>query len=361
MRRGRALVLAAMAIVGAWFSVATVITQVQYFEPAVDLHIPILAAQRWLLGEPPYLGNAFSLPAGSTLPFLYPPYVLPFAAVLGRLPASIVDPAWLALCVLAAVWACRRLAIPWAATALLLLWPPFFEGLITGNVQMFLFAAFVAAFWTPVFGSSREPRPRNLQFMDSRTGRITSLLSAFVGAIKVSQVHPFLFVFRFRPIDALFAGLAVAVVAAGTLPLVGVGAWFGWIEQLQRASNPNWIAIGVPLSVMVGPLAAFVVAVMTIAAVRFVPPATAGPWLGLLVVLAAPSLHTHTFLFLLPAMLVVRREIGVAAYVMVASVNPFAEWGAVAMLTWTMAAGRVWPVLFELGRSTDLRKAEPAI
>jgi hypothetical protein len=49
----------------------------------VDIEIPLRAADRWLTGGPPYEAHAFITGSGATLPFLYPPVVLPlFAASL---------------------------------------------------------------------------------------------------------------------------------------------------------------------------------------------------------------------------------------------------------------------------------------
>src|SRR4249919_851391 len=57
---------------------------------AVDMEIPLRAAERWLAGEPPYLASAFTSEPGATQPFLYPPYTLPFFAVLTAIPRAVV-------------------------------------------------------------------------------------------------------------------------------------------------------------------------------------------------------------------------------------------------------------------------------
>ena len=76
----------------------------------VDIEIPLRAADRWIQGSQPYLASSFAAPVGYDLPFLYPPVVLPFLVPL------------------------------------ILAWPPFAEGILGGNVQVLLVAAFVAVF-----------------------------------------------------------------------------------------------------------------------------------------------------------------------------------------------------------------------
>src|ERR1035437_8732650 len=62
---------------------------------------------------------------------------------------------WLILCAAAAVWTCRRLGIPWLAVPCVMAWPPFSEALVTGNVQVLSFAAFVALLYEPADGGTR--------------------------------------------------------------------------------------------------------------------------------------------------------------------------------------------------------------
>ena len=126
----------------------------------VDVVIPLKAATRWLAGGQPYLASSFLNGPGYDLPYLYPPFVLPFVALFTSLPQTPVIVGWFVLSVAAALFACRRLAIPWPAIPFLFVWPPFTEGLLGGNVQVVVFAAFVAFLW-------RSPRP-------ARPGRASS-------------------------------------------------------------------------------------------------------------------------------------------------------------------------------------------
>lgn len=297
----------------------------------VDLEIPLRAARRWVDGGQPYLARSFDAPPGPDLPFLYPPFVLPFVAPLLAIPREILFPAWTGLCIAAGAWSCRRLAVPWPWVPALLAWPPFAEAIIGGNVQVLLFAAFVALLWRGSDGPL-APRPRDPGRRDSPAAR-DGLLSVVVGAIKVSQLHAWLFVLRRRPGAAILGALVVAAIALATLPLVGLDSWFDWAGQAGRSGDPDWKPVGVPLSTIVGRGPALVVTALAFAAVLVVPVRRAGAWIGVLAILGAPSLHMFGLLFLLPAMLLVRREIALLAAALVATYTDVGLVGAVALVT----------------------------
>jgi hypothetical protein len=80
---------------------------------AVDLEIPLRAAERWQAGQPPYLASAFTSPPGATQPFLCPPFTLPLFALLTGLPRALVGTIAVTVMLVAAVAAGRRLRIPW--------------------------------------------------------------------------------------------------------------------------------------------------------------------------------------------------------------------------------------------------------
>src|SRR5688500_4379524 len=151
------LVLAAITVLLAVLTLRDLIT---YYPYGVDLEIPLRAAARWSSGGEPYLAEAFEVTAGPELPFLYPPFVLPFLTPLLDASRAIVFPAWTLVCVAAGIAACRRLALPWPIVPLVLIWPPFAEGILGGNVQIVLFAAFTAVLWHGG-GTPFRPRPRD--------------------------------------------------------------------------------------------------------------------------------------------------------------------------------------------------------
>jgi len=103
-------------------------------------------------------------------------------APIAALPRDVVTGLWLLLCYLCAIWTCRRLTIPWLAIAFLLAWPPFAEGLLTGNVQILGFAAFVALLYERADGGLRQraflPARDLVNIVPGTLGADTALLGA---------------------------------------------------------------------------------------------------------------------------------------------------------------------------------------
>jgi len=344
MDRHAVLVALVGLVVGV--SVWTTGTVLIHFPVAADVHIPLEAARRWVSAGSPYVAEAFDNSSGYDLPFLYPPFVLPLLAPLTVLPEAVVAAAWLGAAVLVSLFACRRLGFPWWAAGLALMWPPFAEGVVTGNIQLFLVAAYVALYFEPS-GHQFAPRQRALDSTGFRTEATNGLLATAVGIVKVAQVHPWLNLTRIRPRAAIVGGLAALVLVAATLPVTGLGLWGQWLDQLRRAADPNWVAGGAPLAGLIGWTAATSVAILTLPAAVMVRGPRAGAWIGLLMLLAAPNLHTYGWLFALPAMLVVRREAGLIVALLISTYNPVLAWIGVAFVGWTLAAGVRWPSLFE--------------
>jgi Glycosyltransferase family 87 len=306
---------------------------------AVDIQIPLRAASRWLAGGQPYLASSFQAPVGPDLPFLYPPFLLPVIAVLTFLPETVVVAGWLAILLAAATWTCRRLAVPWVWIPAILLWPPFFEALLGGNVQILLFAALVGL----MFGRADartpfQPMERRLDG-DDRPAWLDGLLAVVNPAIKPSQAQPWVLLLRRRPRAALSGALIVAGVVVVTLPLTGTQAWFDWLAQLGRASDPGWIyggsglAHGLPVAVGLGLTAA------TTLAAYFLPARFAAAWLGILMIVGNPSLRMFGLLMLLPGMLLVRREIALVAALCIASYTLQGLWLGVLLVTVALARG----------------------
>jgi hypothetical protein len=290
---------------------------ITYYPYGVDLEIPLRAASRWVAGGQPYLPEAFNVAAGPDLPFLYPPATLPFIAPLLAVPRILLFPAWTIICVGAGVYACRRLALPWWLVPIVLAWPPFAEGLLGGNIQIILFAAFTAVFWQ-AGGTPFVPRPRDPRDT-GRPAAADGLLAAAIGAVKISQAHTWLFMLRRRPAAAAIGAVVVIAVVLLTLPMVGPDLWADWIGQAGRSGDPNWVPVGLPLSTFIGRVPALVVTALTLIAVFRVPVGRAGAWTGLLSIVGAPSIHMFGLLFLIPAMLEIRRDIAVVAALAIAT------------------------------------------
>ncbi len=302
---------------------------------AVDVEIPLRAAERWLAGEPPYLAGAFTSPPGATQPFLYPPYVLPFFALLTGLPRMLVGAVAVAIMLVAALAACRRLGIPWLWLPLVLAWPPFAESIFGANVQTLLFAAFVFLFYR-AGAAPWDPRTRDVSD-PTESGPLIGGLATIVGAVKVSQPHPWIYVLRHRPRAAIGAALVVLLVVVAATRVTGIDLWFDWTAQLQVASDPSWDLGGFAMPRFLPPGAGLVVAVACVVAVWFVPRDRAGAWVGLLSVVGSLSLHIFGLLFLVPAMLLIRREAALMAAIFIATYSYEGAWAGIVIC----AAGMV--------------------
>lgn len=344
----RGALLALWAILLIYALVGTVLIAPRF---AVDLEIPLRAAERWTAGLPPYQPEAFISEPGATQPFLYPPYLLPLLAVLADLPREIVSMTWVGLLAMVAVAACRRLAVPWPWLPFVLAWPPFSEGIFGGNVQVLLFAAFVFLFWRPPSALRRQPR----DVADRTTSApLTGGLATFIGAIKVSQLQPWIYVLRHRPLAA-FGGLAVlGAIVIATLPITGVDLWFDWVAQLRRASDPTWDLGGIAVTRYLPGLPGFAIVAVCLVAAWFVPKRTAGEWIGILSTVGAASLHIFGMLFLGPALLTIRRELALLSVMAITTYSYIGSWVGIAIGAMAFAAGTRWPALYEPPALDDL-------
>ncbi len=355
-----AVLAVAIAIAWAWnFRTYTV---------GVDLEIPLRAAERWLAGEPPYLASAFSGVPGAGQPFVYPPYVLPFLAPLTLLPRWLVLVPWLVLLLATAIWTCRRLDIPWAWIPAVLLWPPFAEPLIGGNVQVLLFAAFVTIYVTARRpGAADDPAAGNDVLGAGQPDLTLGWRAAAIWALKIGQLQPWLHVLRWRRRAAILGLATVVIVVVATLPMVGIDAWRDWTEQLARAPNPDWPYGGFSLVRLLPGIGLVICAVASLG-VLLVGRRSAGPAVGVLTVIGAPSLYMFGLLFLVPAMLRIRREIALVAAIGIASYVHPVEWVAILLVAGALAAAHRSPAYREppggdwlLGPHEPARAAMPSV
>ena len=326
----------ALAIVAAIVAVVGGVVVLLTHPLMVDLEIPLRAAERWVGGGEPYLASSFSAPEGYGLPFLYPPPVLPFLAPLLALPRGVVVAAWLAATVGAAVFVARRLGVPWRAVPVVLCWVPFSEGLVGGNAQVLLVAGFVAVFFDAPAGPWRQvPRdPRD----GGRMAIADGVPATITPALKLTQPHAWAALLRRRPAAALLGLCVAAAVAIATLPLVGVGAWRAWIEQLGRAADPAWALRGSSLVQLLPGLLSPAATALTVVLAMLAPTRRLGAAAGLLLVLGAPSLRSYGALFLLPAMLAVRRDVALVAVILVGTGVMAGMWAGILLVTFAFAA-----------------------
>jgi hypothetical protein len=312
----------------------------------IDLEIPLRATQRWVDGGQPYLAASFSTAGPVCL--LYRPSCCPLAPLL-VLPRAFVLLGWVVICASLA-WM-RRLGIPWAWTLVVMTWPPFAEGIIGGNVQVLLFAAFAALFYARAPGRgplAGEGLPVHRDPTDPATPALREgVLATIVAALKVSQLHAWLYLFLRRP---RAAGLGVVVL--GTLVVATVPLTKSRSGRIARRYAGRPIRHGVSAGSRSKLLPQAVASVPSPrSSLWFVPRDRAGSWVGVLAVVGAVSLHIYGILFMLGAWLLVRREIGLIAAMLVAWFTVPGVWGGVLLVaaTWALGATR-WPGLLEPAR-----------
>ncbi len=343
---GALVVILVLLTVYAW--VGTILVPGRF---AVDLEIPLRAAERWQAGQPPYLASAFTSPPGATQPFLYPPFTLPFLALLTGLPRAFIGTVAVAIMLLAAIASARRLQIPWVWLPLVLAWPPFGEAIIGANVQMLLFAAFVFLFFRA--GGVPWRAPGRDVADPGESAVMVGGLATVVGAIKLSQPHPWVYVLRYRPRAAIGGALVMVAIVAATLPLTGIDLWFDYLAQLQRAADPTWDLGGFQLARFAPAGVGLVVAIACLVGVWFVPRERDAAWIGVLSVVGSLSLHIFGLLFLVPSMLLIRLEAALVAAIFMATYAYIGGWAGIAICV----AGMV--VVERAARSPPIA-AEPA-
>jgi len=322
---------------------------IRAFPAGVDLEIPLRAAAHWASGAQAYPPSAMLVKNGPDLPYLYPPFLLPLLTPIAALPRAAVTDVWLIFCFVCAVWTCCRLAIPWPAIPFVLAWPPFAEGLITGNVQILSFAVFVALLYDPSDGVLRT------RVLAPGQDPLNGLLAGAVGALKVAQLLPVLYLARRRLRAALFDVGALAGVVIATLPLTGISIYGDWLAQVQRAADPSWVAVGASLGRTFTIPDVFPAALGVVMALS-VRGRNSGAWLGVALLIAAPSIHGYTYLFLLPGLLTIRRDISIpVAAVFLGIYNVYAWWLPGLLTVGFMLASNRWHWLRLVDRNSDRR------
>jgi hypothetical protein len=331
--RGRWEPLDALA---ACTAVAALLTDLVQFNGQLlrDLGIYLRAGEHFSAGTPVYLTTVLTeAPIDkTTYPFLYPPPILPFAAILAALPRGLVEAGWLAGSAAVALAGLRLLGLSWRWALAALLWPPFFQGLYVGNVAVPAFGLFVAAPWFGaglVLAAAFKPYSSLAALWLVREGRARSIV---VGG-------------------AIVGGLAVV-----TLPFVGIDAWRAWVEGLRLyvASQP-----ALPALVGLG-LGAYLPSVLPlVAGVAAVGWAWLGRGLdglarfGLATVVASPSLFSHGWLVALPAFLGLR-PVALWLALGITSVAPGPGWWLAVILVVAASvapplrrpAGGPWPAAY---------------
>lgn len=297
-----------------------------------DLAIPLRAADRWQAGISPYQAADFS--ESTTLPpYLYPPPVFLLLVPFTVLPRFALQVVWFATLMVVATSSLRRLGLSRRGVAAVLLWPPMFEPLVQGNVQVLLFGAMTALFFrTPAIA------------IDPGDGAIPAwrpaILATLIPAIKIGQPHAWLHVLGRRPRAALGGAVAVAFVVLATIPAVGGSTWLDWVAQLERAADQGWRLGGFALIRLVPPLG-YAVTLLTSVAALLWRGRRAEAVVPLLGVVGASSLYIFGTIALLPALLIIRREAALVAAILISTSTYMGAWAGI-LLTATALFGAQW-------------------
>lgn len=322
------------------------------FPAGIDLEIPLRAASRWMAGGEPYPPSAMLVKGGPDLPYLYPPYLLPLIAPFTGLPRDVVTAVWLALCAILAAWTCRRLGIPWLVIPCVLAWPPFSEGLVTGNVQILSFAAFVALLYEPVAGVARQ------RALVPARDVLNGCLAAAVGALKVAQSLPLLYLLGRRWRSAVLGSAVLAMLALAMLPFTGSAVYGEWLAQMGRAADPTWTVGGVAFGRTFG-LPDVLLAGCGLAIALAARGRDSAAWLGIGLLVATPSVHGYTFLFLIPTLITMRRDLSfVVAAMYLGNYHTETWWPGFLLAVGCLLAANRWPSLRanvgpRMGRETE--------
>jgi hypothetical protein len=311
---------------------------------AIDLLIPLRAVERWMDGGVVYVPDGFT-DVQALPPFLYPPFVLPFLAPLTVLPEAALRWAWVAAMAAIGWGAYRWLGLGLVPSLLALLWIPMAEGIWTGNIGIVLFGAFVVAFWRRSH-VGQPASPRDLDDTAQADPRI-GFLAASLAAVKPSQVHAWLVLFRHQPRSALIGLVPWLVVVLVTLPLVGFGTYWEWLAQVRRAADPSWPMMGVSLLAYLPAVPFAILTVGSLALAWRLRGPDLGAWLGVLMFLVTPNMHSFNGLFLLPGLLLIRREFALLAAMLMSTYTAEGWWLGAAVVIGSMLAGTRWPIIRE--------------
>ncbi len=294
--------------------VSTVITDTALFQSVGlrDLRLYLLAGSYHDHGLHSYLAGPLTMaPADPVhLPFLYPPFTLPFFGALATLPFPLVARAWLVASIGAVVLALRLFGLSWRWTALLLLWPPVAEGIHVGNAAIPAVLLFAAAPWA---GSG------------SILGAAVKLQSGRLGLWLVRQG-------RWRSIATGAAMLVGAIVV--TWPVVGLRNWQDWFRGLMayRDSQDRLPELyGYALGGLVPEVLALALAAAAVALALRRAGREGLMRFGLATVVASPSLYSHGFVVALQAFLSLSAPWFWATMALTTSVVGGGWWAAVAI------------------------------
>jgi hypothetical protein len=307
-------------LVVAW----AVISWVQYLNfqvgnhPFRDLELYLIAGHRFLHGLPVYITSLPPTVPGdpALLPFVYPPFTLPFFAALAALPHVAAIAIFEAMCVAAVAGGLRLIGVRWSFVPLLLLWPPLAIGIQVGNVACFSFLVLAAAWSVP------EVIPLGGVFKPQ-----TGLMALWLVRER-----------RLRTLAVGLGGLALGIIA--TLPLTGIAIYGEWLRSLGLFQD--WLVIhpGVmafALQRSFGGLAAAGIAVVVVIVALLAGGRDGLARIAIGATASSPTVYVHGFSLVLPSILF----LDAASAWAVLALAPWGRvfWPAVALVLLALALG----------------------
>ena len=257
--------------------------------PLRDLHLYLEAGATALAGGSPYLTAPItSIADRDLLPFVYPPFTIPLFELLASVPRLISDVLWFGASVAAVVAALWLLGVRGRWLVVLLAWPAVAQGIAVGNVASFTFFLYAIGF---------------------RVGAAIVLSGSF----KVQSMIPAIWLVAERRWRQLIEGLVIiALIAAISLPIVGLHTWLAWpdgLRHFQESLARFPILESKSIAHRLGPLLALVIAVAAIAFALMARGRNALARYGLASIVASPTLYLHGLSPLLAGMLILGPEL----------------------------------------------------
>jgi hypothetical protein len=257
--------------------------------PLRDFHLYLEAGTTALAGGSPYLTAPItSITNAIGLPFVYPPFTIPLFELLASVPRLISDVLWVGGSIAAVVAAFWLLGVRGRWLVVLVAWPAVAQGIAVGNVASFTFFMYALGF---------------------RVGAALVLSGMF----KVQSMIPAIWLVAERRWRQLIAGIVIiAVIAAISLPVVGLQTWLAWpdgLRHFQESLARFPVLESKSLAHLLGPVLALVIAVGAIGFALMARGRNALARYGLASVMASPTLYLHGLSPLLAGMLILGPEL----------------------------------------------------
>ena len=285
--RGDARTLASLVVIAALASWLTWDAWRLLYRPLRDLHLYLDAGATALAGQSPYLAAPMTSSSADLFPFVYPPFTIPLFELLARLPLWLAEGLWAAASIAAVVAGLWLIGVRGRWLLVFLAWPVLAQGVAAGNVASYTFFLFAAGY---------------------RAGAAIVLSGAF----KVQSMIPTLWLVGERRWRQLGLGvLSLALLAAVSLPIVGLDTWLAWPEGLRnfQASLAHFPSVAAKSLWRVQPALAAVATIVAVALALVARERNALARFGVASVVASPTLYLHGLSPLLAGMLVLGPEL----------------------------------------------------